>query len=40
MKVTTLKKGFYEKLRTPGEEFTIAKKEDLGSWMKEVKAAK
>ena len=40
MKVIATKKGFYEKLRSVDEVFEIAKKEDLGSWMKEVKAAK
>lgn len=37
MEVIATKKGFYNKLREEGEKFDIDKKEDLGSWMSEVK---
>jgi hypothetical protein len=40
MKVKATKKGFYGKLRKVDEVFEISKKEDLGSWMKEIKQAK
>ena len=40
MKVKATKKGFYGKLRKEGEEFNISKKEDLGSWMEEIKTKK
>jgi hypothetical protein len=40
MKVKATKKGFYGKLRRVGDEFKISKKEDLGSWMKEIKPVK
>jgi hypothetical protein len=40
MKVEAIKKGFYGKLRRVGDEFEISKKEDLGSWMEEIKQVK
>jgi hypothetical protein len=40
MKVITTKVGFYGKLRKVGEEFEIKNSQELGSWMKEVKAVK
>ena len=40
MKVKATKVGFYGKLRKVTEEFDISKKEDLGSWMEEIKKVK
>lgn len=40
MLVKATKVGFYGKLRKVDAEFEISKKEDLGSWMKEVKQVK
>ena len=40
MKVRAIKKGFYDKIRLPGDEFDIKDKKALGSWMKEIKKKK
>lgn len=37
MRVKAKKLGFYGKLRNPNEEFNIESKDQLGSWMEEVK---
>ena len=37
MKVKAIKAGFYGELRKENEEFTIASKKDLGSWMQAIK---
>jgi hypothetical protein len=40
MKVIATRRGFYGgKVREEGEKFSIAKREDLGSWMDKVGAA-
>ena len=33
IRVRALERGFYQGLREQGDEFTIAKPEDLGKWM-------
>ena len=40
MKVTAIKKGFYGKIRMPGDRFEITDKKALGSWMKADPKAK
>ena len=40
MEVKATRKGFYGKFRKEGEVFKISKKEDLGSWMTEIKQVK
>lgn len=40
MKVKAIKTGFYGRLRKVNDEFVIASKKDLGSWMQELKAKK
>lgn len=33
IRVRALQRGVYQGLREPGDEFVIAKPEDMGSWM-------
>ena len=40
MKVKATKRGYYgSAIRDPGDQFEIASKEELGSWMEPVKVA-
>lgn len=38
LKVRAIRQGYYGKLRQPGDEFTVFRKEDMGSWMEVVEA--
>jgi hypothetical protein len=38
VKVKAMARGFYGKLREPGEEFVVQSKDEIGSWMEGPKA--